>query len=101
MSAAKVDREATAQLWIDNAVSAQTTHKDDVVAGVYAGIAQAHATLALVEQQRIGNLQRERDHASEELKAGIRDGVGSDAKHEKLMHFLDLNNAVRRGLGLA
>jgi hypothetical protein len=49
------DDVKVARLWIDNAVKAQSVHEDDV-AVAYAGIAQAHATLALVEQQRIANL---------------------------------------------
>lgn len=62
--------------------------------------AQVHATLALVEQQRIANLQRERDEARYQLDAALRDNVGSDAKNKKLMTFIRLNNDVESGLGL-
>jgi hypothetical protein len=47
-----------ADVWIENAISAQATDEtgNETLASAYAGIAQAHATLALVEQQRIANL---------------------------------------------
>lgn len=50
------DHEFEARTWISNAITAQIHRGSEVLAGVYAGIAQAHATLALAEQQRIANL---------------------------------------------
>jgi len=38
-----------AELWIENAVTAQSTRKDDAGAAINASIAQAHATLAVVQ----------------------------------------------------
>lgn len=54
-----VDHAAEARLWADNAVKAQAARKEpknEELATAYAAIAQVHATLALVEQQRVANL---------------------------------------------
>jgi len=46
------DHAAEARNWIENAVNAQSSRapKSEELAAAYAGIAQAHATLALVDE---------------------------------------------------
>ena len=55
----KVDHTAAAEKWIENAIEAQSSVKhqnNEQLAMAYATIAQAHANLALAEQQRAFNL---------------------------------------------
>lgn len=54
----RIDHVAAAKVWIENSVKAQASEQpnNEQLATAYAGIAQVHGTLALVEQQRIANL---------------------------------------------
>lgn len=53
-----IDHVAAAKSWIENSVKAQasTQQNNEQLATAYASVGQVHATLALVEQQRIANL---------------------------------------------
>lgn len=53
----RIDHAEEAVTWLKNAKSAQASSEpyNEQLATAYAGIAQGHATLALVEQQRIAN----------------------------------------------
>ena len=55
---ARIDHGEAAKEWIANSVKAQASVQpnNEQLAAAYASIAQTHATLALVEQQRIANL---------------------------------------------
>lgn len=55
-----MDYVESAKKWVENSIEAQvsTTPHNEVLATAYATIAQTHATLALVEQQRVANLIR-------------------------------------------
>lgn len=55
---AQVDHVAAAKDWIENSVKAQASQQpnNEQLAAAYAAVGQVHATLALVEQQRIANL---------------------------------------------
>lgn len=55
--------------------------------------AQVHATLALVEQQRVANLIHLADGARAEYNATYEQSTGE--------FFLDLNRQIREGLGLS
>lgn len=54
----RIDHVAEANIWIKNAIEAQAsrTPNNEQLATAYGAMAQATATLALVEQQRIANL---------------------------------------------
>jgi len=103
MSAEKIDHKAESERELRGYPNVYENDGGDylVHALVHATLHAADQTAELVEQQRIANLQREREHASDDLKEAIQAHVGQDIKHEKLMHFLRLHNEVRAGLDLA
>ncbi len=90
------DRVKHALHWIDNAVKAQTVRtdpKNEELATAYAAIAQAHATLALVEQQRIANLIALHRHEVEY-------DIGGDRSYLYKPGTEDLRDDIKKGLGL-
>jgi len=88
----RIDHVAAAESDIASADDALETGADDVASAI-AAIAQVHATLALVEQQRIANTI---------ALAGWQD-FGSDGRQARIASFnLDgtLREDIREGLGL-
>lgn len=65
----RIDHVSAAKGWIANSVNAQASKQpnNEQLATAYAGVAQVHATLALVEQQRIANLIAFGDAKREDL----------------------------------
>lgn len=100
------DRVKHALHWIDNAVKAQTVRtdpKNEELATAYAAIAQAHATLALVEQQRIANLIALASHAAERFGnyAGEAGGLATLFEYgETPESNMRLRDDIKKGLGL-
>ena len=76
-------------------IKVAVTHPNEVQAQTVALIAQAEATLALVEEQRIANLIAYAAHRSEHLSAIPKNASG---KFGEYMSLLDAE--IREGLGL-
>lgn len=94
----RIDHATEASSWIDNAISAQSSEEPEALAVAYAGIAQAHATLALVEQQRIANLI-----ALGQFRVGVNDlpHLRHLAVVPAGMYDLQPVAEIREGLGLS
>lgn len=81
-----------AELQISNAITAMESEEAPSI--VHAVLAQARATLAVAEQKRIANLQREREHT---LSATT--GMFGDVP-ALLAQADGLTDQIREGLGL-
>lgn len=88
----RIDHAADARTWLEGAERADL---DERATTALATLAAVHATLALVEQQRIANLQAERDEIRQRYE-GRYDAAATLAVDR--LHQID--NQIVQGLGL-
>ncbi|MDR6691495.1 hypothetical protein J2X55_002418 [Microbacterium sp. 1154] len=87
MTRERIDHLKQAADWLDGAERPDIT---DALASQMAGIAQVHATLALVEQQRIANL----------IAVWMGPDIAVEGLAEDGLSFDAVRDAIREGLSL-